>query len=222
MDMSFLKSDTGNPKLEAIASDILRPVRINNRGFILWMGFLLAAFALCIFAYTIQLRKGLIVTGLRDYTSWGVYIANFTFIVGIAAAGDRCCVTVLSRRDGKIIGKGCNRVVSGNDPTAHAEIVAIRQACSNINSYDLSGSVLFSTCEPCPMCFSAVYWAKIDEVVFSLSRHDAELMGFKDNLIYEEIYKDLSERNIRFTKVDHSSIKTLMDEWDLKPDKFHY
>jgi len=125
-------------------------------------------------------------------------------------------------KDGKIIGKGCNRVVSGNDPTAHAEIVAIRQACSNINSYDLSGSVLFSTCEPCPMCFSAVYWAKIDEVVFSLSRHDAELMGFKDNLIYEEIYKDLSERNIRFTKVDHSSIKTLMDEWDLKPDKFNY
>jgi Ni/Fe-hydrogenase subunit HybB-like protein len=87
MDMSFLKSDTGNPKLEAIASDILRPVRINNRGFILWMGFLLAAFALCIFAYTIQLRKGLIVTGLRDYTSWGVYIANFVFFVATSLIG---------------------------------------------------------------------------------------------------------------------------------------
>ena len=125
-------------------------------------------------------------------------------------------------KDDTIIGKGCNMVVSGNDPTAHAEITAIRQACLNIKSYDLSGSVLFSTCEPCPMCFSAVYWANINEVIFSLSRHDAELMGFKDNLIYEEIYKDFSERNIRFTKVDHSSIKTLMDEWDLKPDKFHY
>jgi guanine deaminase len=125
-------------------------------------------------------------------------------------------------KDDTIIGKGCNMVVSNNDPTAHAEIVAIRQACINIKSYDLSGSVLFSTCEPCPMCFSAVYWANINEVIFSLSRHDAELMGFKDNHIYNEIYKDLSERNIRFTKVDHTSIKSLMEEWNLKPDKFHY
>jgi tRNA(Arg) A34 adenosine deaminase TadA len=125
-------------------------------------------------------------------------------------------------KDDTIIGKGCNMVVSHNDPTAHAEIVATRQACINIKSYDLSGSVLFSTCEPCPMCFSAVYWANINEVIFSLSRQDAELMGFKDNHIYNEIYKDLSERNIKFTKVDHSSIKVLMEEWDLKPDKFHY
>jgi guanine deaminase len=125
-------------------------------------------------------------------------------------------------KDDVIIGRGCNMVVSQNDPTAHAEMVAIRQACINIKSYDLSGSVLFTTCEPCPMCFSAVYWAKIEEVIFSLSRHDAALMGFKDNHIYNEIHKDLPDRNVRFTKVDHSSIKTLMEEWDLKPDKFHY
>jgi len=121
-----------------------------------------------------------------------------------------------------IIGRGCNMVVSHNDPTAHAEIVAIRQACVNINSYDLSGSVIYSTCEPCPMCFSAVYWANINEVIYSLSRNDAELMGFKDNHIYNEIYKDLSERNIRFTKLDHLSIKTLMEEWNMNPDKFQY
>ena len=125
-------------------------------------------------------------------------------------------------KDNKIIGRGCNRVVSQNDPTAHAEIVAIRQACFNTGGYDLSGSVLFSTCEPCPMCFSAVYWANINEVIYSLTRHDAELMGFKDNHIYDEIYKDLSERKIRFRKMDHSSIKILMEEWNLKPDKFHY
>jgi len=125
-------------------------------------------------------------------------------------------------RDNTIIGRGCNMVISQHDPTAHAEIVAIRQACKNINSYDLSGTVIYSTCEPCPMCFSAVYWAKINEVIFCLSRHDAELMGFKDNHIYEEIYKDFSERDIRFTKVDHSYIKTLMEEWNQKPDKFHY
>jgi guanine deaminase len=125
-------------------------------------------------------------------------------------------------KEGEIIGKGYNMVISGKDPTAHAEIVAIRQACKNINSFDLSGSVLFTTCEPCPMCFSAVYWANIKEVIFSLSRHDAEIMGFKDNHIYEELSKDMPDRNIRFTKMEHSSVKKLMDEWRMKPDKFLY
>lgn len=125
-------------------------------------------------------------------------------------------------KDNEIIGKGCNMVVSHNDPTAHAEIVAIRQACINIGSYDLCGSVLYSTCEPCPMCFSAVYWANIKEVIFGLSRYDAELMGFKDNHIYHEINMDQSERNIKFRKVDHPAIKDLMEEWNLKADKFLY
>jgi guanine deaminase len=125
-------------------------------------------------------------------------------------------------KEGKIIGRGCNMVVLNNDPTAHAEIVAIRQASVNINSYDLSGTILYSTCEPCPMCFSAVYWANIREVVFSLSRLDAEQMGFKDNHIYNEIDKELSARKIRFSKVDHSLKEALMEEWNLKPDKFHY
>jgi guanine deaminase len=125
-------------------------------------------------------------------------------------------------KDDVIIGKGCNMVVSQNDPTAHAEIAAIRQACFNTGNYDLSGSVLFSTCEPCPMCFSAVYWANIKEVIYCLSRQDAELMGFKDNHIYHEISKTPSERNIRFRKADHPSINALMEEWKLKPDKFRY
>jgi guanine deaminase len=125
-------------------------------------------------------------------------------------------------KEGEIIGKGYNMVISGMDPTAHAEIVAIRQACKKINSFDLSGSVLFTTCEPCPMCFSAVYWASIKEVIFSLSRHDAEIMGFKDNHIYEELSKDMPDRSIRFTKMEHSSVKKLMEEWRMKPDKFLY
>lgn len=87
MKISGLKSDINNPELESIASDILRPVRINNKGFILWMGFLVVAFAVCIYAYTLQLRKGLIVTGLRDYTSWGIYIANFVFFVATSLVG---------------------------------------------------------------------------------------------------------------------------------------
>lgn len=125
-------------------------------------------------------------------------------------------------KDGEIIGKGYNMVISTNDPTAHAEITAIRQACANIGSFDLSGSVLYTTCEPCPMCFSAVYWANIREVIFSLSRHDAETMGFKDSHIYEELSKSISERNIPFVHLDHSSMETLMEEWKMKPDKFLY
>jgi guanine deaminase len=125
-------------------------------------------------------------------------------------------------KDGVIIGKGHNSVIKGKDPTAHAEIVAIRHACSHINNFDLSGSVLYTTCEPCPMCFSAVYWANIKEVIFSLSRYDAEIMGFKDNHIYEELSKEMTDRNIRFTKMEHSSVKKLMEEWSMKPDKFLY
>jgi len=125
-------------------------------------------------------------------------------------------------KDRTIIGKGYNKVVSLNDPTAHAEIVAIREACKNTNSYDLSGAVIYSTCEPCPMCFSAIYWANIKEVVFSLSRFDAEMMGFKDSHIYNEISIDHDERNIRFTKVDHPAVKELIQEWNLKTDKFKY
>ena len=125
-------------------------------------------------------------------------------------------------KDNVIIGRGCNRVISYNDPTAHAEIVAIREACKKISSYDLSGSLLYSTCEPCPMCLSAVYWANIKRVIFGLSRYDAELMGFKDNHIYQEISMDPTERNIKLRKVDHPAIKELMEEWNLKTDKFHY
>ena len=125
-------------------------------------------------------------------------------------------------KDDIIIGKGCNRVVTNNDPTAHAEIVAIREACNNINSYDLSGYLLYSTCEPCPMCLSAVYWANIKQVIFGLSRYDAELMGFKDNHIYQEINLDQSKRKIKFRKVDHPAIKELMKEWNLKADRFQY
>ena len=145
---------------------------------------------------------------------------------------DMAADNVMSGRGGPygaIIVKECqliaasgNNVTSTLDPTAHAEIVAIRQASKNINSYNLSGSVIYSTCEPCPMCFSAVYWANIREVVFSLSRYDAEQMGFKDNHIYNEININHDERNIRFIKFDHPAVKDLMEEWNRKTDKFQY
>jgi tRNA(Arg) A34 adenosine deaminase TadA len=125
-------------------------------------------------------------------------------------------------KDGKIIGSGCNSVTSSNDPTAHAEVTAIRDACKNTNSYDLSGAEIYSTCEPCPMCFSAIYWANIKTVYFSSSRYDAADIGFRDNHIYEEMDIPLPERTIPFLHVDHPRASELFREWFQKQDKTLY
>ena len=90
-------------------------------------------------------------------------------------------------KDGKIIGKGSNQVIKNNDPTAHAEIIAIREACKNINSYDLSGCQLYTSCYPCPMCLSAIIWSNIKEVYYGNTKEDAANIGFRDDYIYEFI-----------------------------------
>jgi guanine deaminase len=124
--------------------------------------------------------------------------------------------------DGKIIGKGGNRVSSQNDPTAHAEIVAIRDACSHIKNFDLSGAVLYATCEPCPMCLSAIYWANIKSVYFCSTRLDADSIGFRDNHIYEELNLDYTRRKIKFQRVSHPKAIELFREWSEKADKIPY
>ncbi|MEI6681378.1 MAG: nucleoside deaminase [Bacteroidota bacterium] len=124
--------------------------------------------------------------------------------------------------DGKIIGKGGNRVSSQNDPTAHAEIVAIRDACTKINSFDLSGAVIYSTCEPCPMCLSAIYWANIRSVFYVSTRYQAEAIGFKDNHIYEELNLPPAERRIDFIQVSHPKGAELFSEWTEKNDRIPY
>ncbi|MEI7661004.1 MAG: nucleoside deaminase [Bacteroidota bacterium] len=124
--------------------------------------------------------------------------------------------------DGRIIGKGGNRVSSQNDPTAHAEIVAIRDACTNIHNFDLAGAVIYSTCEPCPMCLSAIYWANIRSVYYVSTRYQAEAIGFKDNHIYEEINLHPSDRRIAFRQVEHPKAAELFREWTEKNDKISY
>jgi guanine deaminase len=124
--------------------------------------------------------------------------------------------------DGKIIGKGGNRVLSQNDPTAHAEIVAIRDACTNIHSFDLSGAVLYATCEPCPMCLSAIYWANISKVYYCSSRYDAEAIGFRDNHIYEEMAVPPEKRTLSFHRVHHPEAAVLFREWEEKQNKMPY
>jgi guanine deaminase len=124
--------------------------------------------------------------------------------------------------DGIIVGKGGNQVSSHNDPTAHAEIVAIRDACRNIESFDLTGAVLYATCEPCPMCLSAIYWANIEAVYYCSTRHDAASVGFKDNHIYEELNQPPENRTIDFLQVPHPLAVELFREWTEKTDKIDY
>ena len=99
-------------------------------------------------------------------------------------------------RKGEILAVGTNLVTSQNDPTAHAEVVAIRNACQHLRTFELKGCDLYTTCEPCPMCLGAIYWARIERVFFGNTRHDAAEIGFDDAFIYDEIPRDLSARNL--------------------------
>ncbi len=125
-------------------------------------------------------------------------------------------------KEGKIVGRGGNRVSSQNDPTAHAEIMAIRDACRELGTFDLGGAVIYATCEPCPMCFSAIYWANLGAVVYCSTRYDAESIGFRDNHIYEELDRPAGQRITRFEKVEHPLAAPLFAEWRMKNDKIPY
>jgi guanine deaminase len=125
-------------------------------------------------------------------------------------------------KDGKIIGKGSNHVISDNDPTAHAEIVAIRDACRNLNTFDLAGAEIYATCEPCPMCFSAVYWSNIRSVYYASTRFDAENAGFRDHHIYEEIAKSPHQTRVAFHYLPVPEGEQLFREWKAKTDKTLY
>ena len=100
---------------------------------------------------------------------------------------------IIVDKNGNIIADGNNKVLKENDPTAHAEIVAIREACRKLNTYDLTGCTLYTSCEPCPMCLSAIIWANIKEVYYGCTRKDAERIGFRDNIIYEYLNENKKE-----------------------------
>jgi tRNA(Arg) A34 adenosine deaminase TadA len=125
-------------------------------------------------------------------------------------------------RGGEIIGEGCNRVTSTNDPTAHAEIVAIREACQNLNSFQLEGCDIYTSCEPCPMCLGAIYWARPAKMFFACTREDAANAGFDDDFIYEEIALPVSERRIESVNFLREEGLSLFENWIKKPDKTEY
>ena len=126
-------------------------------------------------------------------------------------------------KDGEIVGEGVNRVTSTNDPTAHAEIVAIRDACKNLSSFQLDGCVIYTSCEPCPMCLGAIYWARPERIVIACDRYDAASAGFDDAFIYEELCgSDLSNRKVPVTTILHDEGLKVFQNWIAKPDKIEY
>ena len=124
-------------------------------------------------------------------------------------------------KDGKIIGKGSNNVLKNNDPTAHAEITAIREACKNINSYDLSGCELYTSCYPCPMCLSAIIWANIKKVYYGNTKEDADKIGFRDDFIYEYLKKP-SKKTLDLESLDREETIKAFEKFANKKDKTIY
>lgn len=129
------------------------------------------------------------------------------------------CVIV---KDDKIIGKGNNRVLSDNDPTAHAEIVAIRDACKNLNSFHLQDCEIYASCEPCPMCLGAIYWARLKLIYYANNRQDAAGIGFDDSMIYDEIGMERSNRKIPIIALQKEDALKIFEEWKEKNDKTLY
>ena len=125
-------------------------------------------------------------------------------------------------RDGRIIGRGWNRVTSTNDPTAHAEIVALREACSESGSFHLSGATIYSSCEPCPMCLCAILWARLDRIVYAASRHDAAAAGFDDEVFYREINRASSDWSIRAEQALREEALSSLRAWRAKVDRREY
>jgi tRNA(Arg) A34 adenosine deaminase TadA len=125
-------------------------------------------------------------------------------------------------RRGKIIGRGWNRVPSANDPTAHAEIVAIREACRRLRTFRLDDCELYASCEPCPMCLAAVYWSRIKEIYYANTRRDAARLEFDDDFIYREVARPVSRRKIPMTQLLHDEARKVFAEWKSKPDKVCY
>lgn len=129
---------------------------------------------------------------------------------------------IITNEKNEIIATGNNLVTEDNDPTAHAEIVAIRRACKLLQTFDLSNYKIFSSCEPCPMCLSAIYWARIKNVYYSNTREDAKKIGFDDAYIYDELQKEHSEKKVSLKRISSNNSLDSFHIWDAKKDKIMY
>ena len=125
-------------------------------------------------------------------------------------------------KDNRIIAEGSNKVTLINDPTAHGEIVAIREACKKLSNFSLRGCELYSTCEPCPMCLSAIYWSRINKIYYANTRKDAQNIDFDDSLIYSEFEKNIDKRKISMIQTMRNEALKAFELWDKKKDKIKY
>jgi len=122
----------------------------------------------------------------------------------------------------QIVGRGWNQVTPLLDPTAHAEVMAIRDACRTLQRFDLAGCEIYTSCEPCPMCLSAIYWARLDRIFYACTRSDAGLIGFDDEFIYQQIPLEIAARSVPMIQLSRESACAVFQEWQTKPDKVMY
>jgi len=125
-------------------------------------------------------------------------------------------------KDNKIISEGYNKVTSTNDPTAHAEIIAIKAACKKLNSFQLDDCTIYTSCEPCPMCLGAIYWARPKNVFYACNREDAAMIDFDDQFIYDELKKQIDKRRIEFKNIMKKEALKIFKKWKEKPNKIEY
>lgn len=125
-------------------------------------------------------------------------------------------------KDGEIIAEGNNRVTSSNDPTAHAEVVAIRNACTALDTFQLDGCIIYTSCEPCPMCLGAIYWARPDKMFYACTKEDAARIGFDDDFIYKEINLNIQDRSIPTLQIMNAEANEVFKSWETKEDKTEY
>ena len=135
------------------------------------------------------------------------------------AGGPFGAVVVL---DGNVVAEGWNQVTSANDPTAHAEVVAIRRACAGLGRFELRGATLYTSCEPCPMCLSAAYWARLDAVIYANAREEAAAIGFDDAWLYAEVPKPVEARALPMRRLLAAEALEVFEAWAAKPDKLPY
>ena len=129
------------------------------------------------------------------------------------------CVIV---KDDEIVGRGWNRVLATNDPTAHAEVVAIRDACERLGNFHLEGCELYTSCEPCPMCLGAIYWAQLKMIYFANTRNDANAIGFNDSFIYDELSSPHEDRNVKMISLGRADALKIFEQWSEKGNKKLY
>ncbi|MBR3916969.1 MAG: nucleoside deaminase [Bacteroidaceae bacterium] len=125
-------------------------------------------------------------------------------------------------RNGEVVSTGVNRVIPNNDPTAHAEVMAIRAACTKLGTFDLDGCVIYTSCEPCPMCLGAIYWAHIEKIYYGANQHDAAAVDFDDSFIYKELALPPRERKTPVENILHNEALVPFDLWREKDDKVAY